>query len=82
MKELVFKPEGVCSKLIKVLYENDTIKDLKVVGGCPGNSLGISMLAKGQKIDDVINRLSGIKCGAKNTSCPDQISKALKSIKK
>ncbi len=71
-------PSGVCSKkIIFTIDDNDTILDLKVVGGCSGNLLGISALVKGQKREDIIKKLSGIKCGQKETSCPDQISKAL-----
>ena len=61
--------------------ENDTIIDVKVIGGCPGNSLGVRALVQNQKIDDVIDKLDGIRCGFKNTSCPDQISIALKEYK-
>ena len=78
-----YTPTGVCSrKIIYTIDDNDTILDLRVVGGCPGNSLGISALVKGQKREDVIKKLEGIKCGSKSTSCPDQISKALKEYNK
>ena len=62
--------------------EFDIIKDLKVTNGCPGNLLGISSLIKDKNIDEVISRLENIKCGFKNTSCPDQIAKALIEYKK
>ncbi len=81
METFEYKPEGVCSSKMIFEIDNDIILDAKVIGGCPGNSLGIRALVKNQKIDDVIEKLSGIKCGFKNTSCPDQISKALKSFK-
>ena len=58
--------------------EDDIIKDIKVIGGCPGNLLGISNLIKGENINNVISKLEGIRCGFKSTSCPDQISIALK----
>ena len=78
-----FTPVGVCSrKIIFTLDDNDTILDLRVVGGCPGNSLGISALVKGQKREEVIKKLENIKCCNKPTSCPDQISKALKQYNK
>ena len=54
--------------------EDDIIKDLKVIGGCPGNLLGISNLVKGENINTVISKLEGVRCGFKQTSCPDQIS--------
>ena len=61
--------------------EGDIIKSVEFVRGCPGNLFGISQLVKGMNIDDAIEKLSGIKCGNKDTSCPDQLSKALKEIK-
>ena len=61
--------------------ENNIVKDLKVIGGCNGNLKGITSLIKDMNINDVINKLSGIKCNFKNTSCPDQIAKALKEYK-
>ena len=61
--------------------ENDIIKDLKVIGGCNGNLKGISSLIKGMNRKEVIEKLSGIKCNYRNTSCPDQIAKALKAYK-
>ena len=63
------------------INENNIVKDLKVIGGCNGNLKGISSLIKGMKLDDIIVKLSDIKCGYKDTSCPDQIAKALKKYK-
>ena len=80
--EYRYRPNGVCSsEMIFIIDENNNIQDLKVIGGCNGNLKGISELLKGMNIDDVINKLSGIKCGFRNTSCPDQISKALLEYK-
>lgn len=62
--------------------ENNVVKSLKVIGGCNGNLQGISKLVEGLPIDEVIKRLEGIRCGIKPTSCPDQIAKALKEVKK
>jgi len=81
MKIFEYSPKGVCSSKMIFKIENNIIKDIKIIGGCPGNSLGVSSLIKNQKIDDVINKLDGIRCGFKNTSCPDQISNALKEFK-
>ena len=80
--EYRYNPSGVCSTeiIFDIDEESNTIKDLKVINGCNGNLKGISALVKGMKIDDVIEKLSNIKCGFKNTSCPDQIAKALKQI--
>jgi uncharacterized protein (TIGR03905 family) len=62
--------------------EGDIIKSLKIIGGCAGNTLGVSKLVEGRKIDEVIKILKGIPCGFKGTSCPDQVSKALEEYKK
>ena len=79
MMEYRYRPNGVCStEMIFDIDENNVVKELKVIGGCNGNLKGISSLVKGMKLDDIILRLSGIKCGYKNTSCPDQIAEALK----
>lgn len=80
--EYKYKPLGVCSQEIIFDIENGIVKDLKVIGGCNGNLKGIANLTKGMKVDDVIEKLKGIKCGYKQTSCPDQISKALEEYKK
>lgn len=80
--EYRYKPQGVCSSEIIVNVEHNIIKDIKVINGCDGNLKGISKLLIGMNIDDVISRLKGIKCGFKDTSCPDQIAKALEEIKR
>ncbi len=77
MKEFEYKPIGVCSTKIKLLIEGDILKDLEVIGGCPGNLQGIKALVKGMKLTDIKDKLKGIKCGFKNTSCPDQIANAI-----
>lgn len=77
MIEFEYKPIGVCSSKIKLLIEGDTLKDLEVIGGCPGNLQGIKALVKGMKLTDIKSKLKGIKCGFKNTSCPDQIANAI-----
>ena len=79
--EYVYTPRGVCS--IKMIFniDGDVIKTLKIIGGCPGNTIGVSKLVEGKKIDEVINLLKGITCGGKGTSCPDQVSIALEEYK-
>ncbi|MBR6738953.1 MAG: TIGR03905 family TSCPD domain-containing protein [Oscillospiraceae bacterium] len=73
-----YNPQGVCSKLMKVeLSESGVIEDVTVIGGCNGNLQGIASLVKGMKATDAIERMKGIRCGFKNTSCPDQLSRAL-----
>ena len=76
-----YKPSGVCSRLIHVELDGDKIANVEFVGGCAGNTMGISQLVKGMKVDDAIQRMEGITCGFKPTSCPDQLAKALKEIK-
>jgi uncharacterized protein (TIGR03905 family) len=72
--------KGVCSvKTIVELDENNIIQSVQVLGGCNGNLKGISALLKGQKAEDVIERMEGITCGGKRSSCPDQIAQALKA---
>ncbi len=78
MKELVFETHGTCAKAIRiVLTDDDVVESVQFVGGCMGNTGGISALVKGMKAEDVVARLKGIACGNKGTSCPDQLSKAL-----
>ena len=77
-KKVVYYPEGTCSQMIEIELEGDVIKEVVFTGGCNGNLSGISKLVTGMKADDVIGKLEGTSCGFKNTSCPDQLSKALK----
>ncbi|MEZ6854235.1 TIGR03905 family TSCPD domain-containing protein [Halodesulfovibrio aestuarii] len=72
-----YTPHGVCSKQILFEIEDNTISSLHFVGGCPGNLEGISRLVQGMNIKDVIAILSGIPCGKKSSSCPDQLCMAL-----
>ncbi len=80
--EYRYKPEGVCSREMIFEIENGIIKSLKIVGGCQGNTQGVSRLVEGMKIEDVIKKLKGIQCGNKGTSCPDQLAKALEKLLK
>ena len=82
MKRIQYRTQGTCSQLIEVAADaNDIIQDVVFYGGCNGNLQGITRLVKGQKIDDVIQRLDGIRCGDKPTSCPDQLCRALEILK-
>ena len=76
-----YKTQGTCSREIEIELENNKIKDVSFVGGCNGNLKGISALVKGMDVDEAIEKLEGINCGMRKTSCPDQLAKALKSIK-
>ena len=80
--EYRYTPEGVCSMQMIFEIENDIIKKLKIIGGCPGNTVGVSKLVEGRNIDEVIEMLKGIPCGIKGTSCPDQVARALEEYKK
>jgi len=71
-------PRGVCSRLIRVDVDDNKIQNVEFVGGCDGNLQGISRLVKGMTVDEAIERLQGICCGQKATSCPDQLAYALK----
>ena len=73
-----YRPHGVCSRLIRVDVEDDIIQNVQFVGGCSGNTQGIARLVRGMKVDEAIERMEGIDCGGKGTSCPDQLAKALR----
>ena len=72
----------VCSVAIDLTVEDGVIREVCFEGGCSGNLQGISMLVRGMKVEEVIERLEGIQCGSKRTSCPDQLVKALKEIER
>lgn len=76
---ITYTPRGVCSRKFTIQVEDGVIQDVQVVGGCSGNLQGLSALLKGMKVDQAVERLEGIRCGGKPTSCPDQIAQALKS---
>lgn len=76
----IFIPTGVCSRKIYLDVEGDTIKSVKFEGGCSGNTQGLAKMVEGQKLNEVIKKLKGIRCGFKNTSCPDQLAIALEQI--
>lgn len=75
-----YKTRGTCSTLIDIKTNGDIIESVTFTGGCNGNLQGISALVKGMKIEDAITKLKGIKCGFKNTSCPDQLALALEEL--
>lgn len=78
MMQYEYKTKGTCSQRILFDLENGKVKNVQFIGGCNGNLQGIGALVEGMDVQDVINRLEGIRCGMKPTSCPDQLSKALK----
>lgn len=71
-------PRGVCSRMIEVEIEDDIITTCRFIGGCSGNTQGVSRLVVGMDVYDAIERLEGIECGGRGTSCPDQLATALK----
>ena len=81
MKQIIYQTEGTCSREIKVVIDDDgCISDISFVGGCNGNLKGICSLVKGRKADEIRDCLRGITCGARPTSCPDQLARALEQI--
>ncbi len=80
--EYRYVPQGVCSMEMVFNIENNIIKSLTILGGCPGNTVGVSRLVEGKNVDEVIKMLKGIDCRGRGTSCPDQVAKALEEYKK
>lgn len=78
-KTITYKTRGTCSRAIEIELDGDTVVNVEFIGGCDGNTHGIENLVRGMNVQDVIERLEGIKCGFKPTSCPDQLACALKS---
>ena len=75
--EYRYKPQGVCSREMIFEIEGDVVKSVKIIGGCAGNTVGVSKLVEGMKIKEEIKKLKGIPCGYRGNSCPDQLAKAL-----
>ena len=76
-----YTPRGVCSRKMTIEIEDGIIRSVRVDGGCSGNLQGISRLVEGMPVDEAISRMDGIRCGWKNTSCPDQMAQALKQYR-
>ena len=77
MKKTRFAPRGVCSRGIEIELEGNIIQSVRFEGGCSGNTQGVAALVVGMTAEEAIKRLAGIRCGFKQTSCPDQLAKAL-----
>lgn len=75
---IVYKPKGVCSQLMTIDVVNGIIKKVEIKGGCSGNLQGISKLLVGMPVKEAIEKMEGIRCGNKSTSCPDQLAQALR----
>jgi len=82
MNKFAYTTHGTCSRQIIFEIEDNIVHNVKFVSGCSGNTQGISRLVEGLPVEEVISRLKGIRCGYKNTSCPDQLSKALEATVK
>ena len=81
MKHYTYKPHGVCSRQIDIDLEDGIVKNVAFTGGCSGNTQGVCALITGMNVDEAIERLRGIHCGPRPTSCPDQLSIALEQAK-
>ncbi len=81
-KRIEYKTRGTCSRMVTVEVEDGVITDCSFLGGCSGNTQGVAALVRGMKVDDAITKIKGLKCGFKNTSCPDQLALALEEINK
>ncbi len=79
-QKLTYTTSGTCSRLIELTAEDDCLTDVRFVGGCDGNLKGIRQLVVGMKLEDVRQKLQGIRCGSKPTSCPDQLSRAVDQL--
>ena len=75
-----YTTHGVCSRQITVELEGDIIKEVAFLGGCHGNTQGVAALVKGMEAYEAIERLKGIRCGGRGTSCPDQLANALSEV--
>ena len=81
MKHIVYQTSGTCSQQIDLdIDDENRVRNVQFLGGCNGNLQGVSRLVEGMKVEEVKERLGGIRCGYKNTSCPDQLARALKQL--
>lgn len=80
-RSIQYRTRGTCSRMIELeIDEQDIIVDVKFAGGCSGNTQGVAALVKGMDAKEAISRLSGIRCGFRDTSCPDQLALAIKAL--
>ena len=76
-----YQPKGVCSQRILFELDGDVVKNIRFIGGCSGNTQGVAALAEGLTVDEIEQKLGGIRCGFKSTSCLDQLAKAVRAAK-
>lgn len=79
--EYIYTPKGVCSSKMRIELDGNIIRKVEIIGGCAGNTVGVSRLIEGMDINEAIKRLKGIPCGFRTTSCPDQLAKALEEAR-
>lgn len=72
-----YRPHGVCARMISFDIDGDKVTNIRFTGGCSGNTQGVSALAEGMTVKEITEKLAGIRCGFKGTSCPDQLAKAV-----
>lgn len=80
--KMSYKPSGVCVKEIKLEVEDNILKNVEFIGGCPGNLALLKKLIEGKDINEIIEKIDGVRCGDKQTSCSMQLCNALRMIKK
>ena len=78
MDAFTYMTKGVCSRAIEIEIENDVIQSVRFIGGCAGNTQGVAALIRGMNVQEAIERIDGIDCRGRGTSCPDQLARALK----
>lgn len=76
-----YTPRGVCARAFHIEVEDGKVQSVRVQGGCSGNLQGVAALLKGMPVEEAIRRMEGIRCGTKQTSCPDQLAQALKTVR-
>ena len=81
-KRIEYKTHGTCSRMVRVEVEDGIITDCEFVGGCSGNTQGVASLVRGMQVEEAKQKIKGIKCGMKETSCPDQLARALEELEK
>lgn len=80
-RKITYRPHGICAYEISIeIDEENRVQEVEFLGGCDGNHKGLNALCKGMKAEEIVRRLEGISCGMKNTSCPDQLARALKTV--
>ena len=78
MDKFTYHTKGVCSRAIEIEVEDGVILRVQYIGGCHGNTQGVAALIRGMRVEDAIERLSGIDCRGRGTTCPDQLARALR----